>query len=55
MSNFYPLEVLGRGSDTKLQVGKNSNKITWRARVYRSILIKMGAPGLKHPLPDRPP
>ena len=23
MSNFYPLEVVGRGSETQLQVGKN--------------------------------
>ena len=23
MINFHPLEVLGRGSDTKLQVGEN--------------------------------
>ena len=25
---FYPLEVVGRGSETQLQVGKNLNKIT---------------------------
>ena len=25
MSNFHPLEVVGRGSDTKLYVGKNLN------------------------------
>ena len=25
---FYPLEVVGRGSETQLQRGKNLNKIT---------------------------
>ena len=25
MSNFRPLEVVGRGSETQLQVGENSN------------------------------
>ena len=28
MSNFYPLEVVGRGSETQIQVGKNLNKST---------------------------
>ena len=27
MSNFHPLEVVGRGSETQLQVGENLNKI----------------------------
>ena len=27
MSNVYPLEVVGRGSDTQLQVGENLNFI----------------------------
>ena len=26
-SNFYPLEVVGRGSETQLQVGENLNDI----------------------------
>ena len=25
MSNFHPLEVVGRGSETQLQVGENKN------------------------------
>ena len=25
MSNFHPLEVVGRGSETQLQVGENLN------------------------------
>ena len=25
---FYPLEVVGRGSDTQVQVGANLNKLT---------------------------
>ena len=28
MSNFHPLEVVGRGSETQFQVGENLNKIT---------------------------
>ena len=27
-NHFFSLEVVGRGSDTQLQVGKNSNTIT---------------------------
>ena len=27
MSNFYPIEVVGRGSETQLQVGGNLNEI----------------------------
>ena len=30
MSNFYPLEVLGRGSETQLQVGENLNYLIER-------------------------
>ena len=28
MSNCHPLEVVGRGSETQLQVGENVNYIT---------------------------
>ena len=28
MSNFHSLKVVGRGSETELQVGENLNKIT---------------------------
>ena len=28
MSNFHPLEVVGRGSETQIQVGENFNKLT---------------------------
>ena len=28
MSNFHSLEVVGRGSETQLQVGENLNKLT---------------------------
>ena len=28
--NFHPLEVVGRGSETQLQVGENLNETTWR-------------------------
>ena len=30
--NFYPLEVVGRGSDEKLQVGTNLNYLTQRLK-----------------------
>ena len=30
MSNFHPLEVVGRSSETQLQVGENSNELTYR-------------------------
>ena len=28
MSDFHPIEVVGRGSETQLQVGENLNKLT---------------------------
>ena len=28
MSNFQPLEVVGRGSETQLQAGENLNRLT---------------------------
>ena len=31
MSNFHPLEVVGRGSDTHFQVGANLNDLKFRA------------------------
>ena len=31
LSNFHPLEVVGRGSETQLQVGENWNKTTQQA------------------------
>ena len=30
MSKFHPLEVVGRGSETQLQVGGNLNSLTQR-------------------------
>ena len=29
MSNFYPLKVVGRGSETQLKVDEKINKITY--------------------------
>ena len=29
MSNFHSFEVVGRGSETQLQMGENLNKIPW--------------------------
>ena len=34
MSHFHPLEAVGRGSGTQLQVGENINYITWRFKGY---------------------
>ena len=34
MSNFHPLEVVGRGSDTQLQVGENLNNLFWNFKEY---------------------
>ena len=34
MSIFHPLEVVGRGSGTQLQVDKTLNKITQREKGY---------------------
>ena len=34
MSNFHPLEVVGRGSETQLQVGENSNYLTLIILLY---------------------
>ena len=33
MSNFHPLEVVGRGSETQLPVGENVNKLTQQMRI----------------------
>ena len=35
MSNFHPLKVVGRGSETQLQVGENLNFITSRVNPAR--------------------
>ena len=35
MSDFQPLEVVGRGSETQLQVAENLNKSGFRIRVSR--------------------
>ena len=32
MSNFQPLEVVGSGSETQLQVAENLNKLTWQEK-----------------------
>ena len=34
LRNFHPLEVVGRASETQLQVGKKLNKITERVKGY---------------------
>ena len=36
MNNFYPLEVVGRGSETQLQVGENFTCITYRVNLVHS-------------------
>ena len=34
MTNFHALEVVGRGSETQLQVGENSNYLIKRFKGY---------------------
>ena len=34
MNNFHPLEVVGHGSETQLQVGKNLNEIKSKDLTY---------------------
>ena len=36
MSNFQPLEVVDRGSETQPQVGENLNKLTWQDKSYNT-------------------
>ena len=36
MCNFDPLEVVGRGSETQLQVGENLNQISWSFNPFKS-------------------
>ena len=39
VSYFHPLEDVGRGSDTRLQVGENSNYITWTVEVIIGVMF----------------
>ena len=48
MSNFLPLEVVGRGSETQLKVCGNLYKITWREKGCYTMLIKCWAIVKKH-------
>ena len=36
MSNFHALEVVGRGSEAHLQLGKNLNTLTWRDNLHQN-------------------
>ena len=36
MSNFYPFEIVNRGSETQLRVGENLNKLTLQEKVSPS-------------------
>ena len=35
MSNFHPLDFVGRGSGTQLQVDEKLNKVTFNVMQYR--------------------
>ena len=37
-SNFDTLEVVGRGSETQLQVGEKLNEITWRQNGWLAVV-----------------
>ena len=41
LRNFHPLGVVGRGSETQLQVGGNLNKVTRRERVNKKYTMCM--------------
>ena len=42
--NFHQLEVVGRGSETQLQVGENLNTIPWRTEGYQDQLNHQSSP-----------
>ena len=46
MSNFHPFEVVGRTSETQLQVGENLKRIIQRTQGYYSVVIKIHVPAL---------
>ena len=48
MSDFHPLEVVGRYSDPQLQVGENSNEIVWRVKVSHVLRTLPYPPWTKH-------
>ena len=41
MSNFHPLEIVGRDSETQLQVGENLIRKPWRGKNYNITLFKL--------------
>ena len=49
MSNFQPLEVVSRGSETQLQVAGNLNKLAWQDKgLYHPILGSSSQGGYKN-------
>ena len=34
MSNYHPVEIVGRDRETQLQVGENFNSITYRVKSF---------------------
>ena len=47
MSNFQPLEVVGRGSETQLQVGENLSKLTWQDNGKRDVAQRATLPTVR--------
>ena len=43
MSNFHPLEVVGRGSETQLQVGENLNRFTRQDTGLMATVVTLGS------------
>ena len=39
MSNFRPLEIVGRGSETRLQVGENLNNMGSKGLIWNLITL----------------
>ena len=56
MTNFHPLKVVGRGSETQLQVGENLNKLTQQEKVKGYLYCRCDLLWrCQRPLPITPP
>ena len=40
MSNFHPLDFVGRGSETQLQVGEKLNKVTFNVMQFSETVLR---------------
>ena len=54
MCNFQPLEVVGRGSETQLQMGENLNKLTLAGKRLKHPGAKVTVSLFSHEAGDKP-